>query len=94
MAALVARLEAVSHATITGDAIAAIMERAAARLRADGISPRLTLMPSPVDHVLAQVDADGWVEIGVIVDPDHTQDWRVWLNVETGEGRLRPWARR
>jgi hypothetical protein len=28
-----------------------------------------------------------------MADPDHSHDWRVWLNLETGAGRLRPWAR-
>jgi hypothetical protein len=50
-------------------------------------------MPNAVGHVLANVGADGWAEIGVIVDPDWPHDWRVWLLLASGEGRLRPWAR-
>jgi hypothetical protein len=81
-------------AALTEDTITTAMERAATRLRAGGPAQRLTLMPSrPVD-ALVTLTADGWVEIGVLVDPDHPHDWRVWLNVESGEGRLRPWARR
>lgn len=56
-------------------------------------SQRLTLMPNAVNQVLATVGADGWAEIGVIVAPDHSHDWRAWLNVESGEGRLRKWER-
>ncbi len=79
---------------LTDDTIAAAMERAITRLRADRSRPqRLTLMPNALDHVLATVDADGWAEIGVIVEPDHRHDWRAWLNVESGVGRLRNWAR-
>jgi hypothetical protein len=54
----------------------------------------LTLMSNAVNQVLATVGADGWAEIGVIIEPDHSHDWRVWLNVESGEGRLRMWKRR
>ena len=49
-------------------------------------------MPSPAAAVA--VDADGWAEVGVIVDPDHGHDWRVQLHVGTGAGRLGAWARR
>ncbi len=42
---------------------------------------------------MATLTVDGWVEIGVIVDSDWQHDWRVLLNVETGEGRLRKWGR-
>jgi hypothetical protein len=81
--------------SLTDDTITPAMERAITRLRADRSRPqRLTLMPNALDHVLAHVGADGWVEIGVIVDPDWPHDWRVWLNVESREGRLRAWARR
>lgn len=41
----------------------------------------------------ATLTADGWAEIGVIVEPDHSHDWRVRLNLETGAGRLKPWGR-
>jgi hypothetical protein len=41
----------------------------------------------------ATLTADGWVEIGVIADPDHGHDWRVLFNIQTGEGRLRVWGR-
>ncbi len=81
--------------TPTDEDIAAAMERAITRLRVDRSRPQhLTLMPNAIDHVRSIVGADGWVEIGVIVDPDHSHDWRVWLNVESGEGWLRTWARR
>jgi len=71
------------------------MERAILRLRADRPRPqRLTLMPNNVEDAMLTLTADGWVEIGVIVDPDWQHDWRVWLNVENGEGRLRSWERR
>jgi len=79
--------------TLTDDAIAAAMERAATRLRAGGPAQRLTLMPSRPEDALATLTAVGWVEIGVLADPDHSHDWRVWLNVESGEGRLRVWKR-
>ncbi len=79
---------------ITDDTITAAMERAATRLRAGGPAQRLTLMPSRPEDALATLTADGWVEIGVMADPDDSHDWRVWLNVESGEGRLRKWARR
>ncbi len=66
---------------LTDDTIAAAMERAISRLRADRSRPqRLTLMPNAVDHVLIHVGADGWVEIGVIVDPE--------LSLGTLHGRL------
>lgn len=29
----------------------------------------------------------------MIVDPVWQHDWRVWLNVESGEGWLRGWGR-
>jgi len=78
--------------TLDDDAIAAAMDRAVTRLRADrGHPQRVTTMPSPAAPVA--VDADGWAEVGVIVDPDHGHDWRVQLHVGTGAGRLRPWAR-
>jgi S-formylglutathione hydrolase FrmB len=57
-------------------------------------SQRLTLMPSRPEDALATLTADGWAEIGVMADPDHSHDWRVWLNLETGAGRLRVWDRR
>ncbi len=63
---------------LTDDTITAAMERAATQLRAGGLGHRLTLMPSPADHVRTTVDADGWAEIGVVADPDHRHDWRVW----------------
>jgi hypothetical protein len=69
------------------------MERAATRLRAGRPAQRLTLMPSRPEDALATLTADGWLEIGVLVDSDHSHDWRVWLNVESGEGRLRTWGR-
>jgi len=76
------------------DAIAAAMERAIAQLRANrGHSQRLTTRPSSAADAQATADADGWAEVGVIVDPDHGHDWRVQLHVESGAGRLRPWAR-
>jgi len=64
-------------ATLTEERIAAAMERAATRLRAGGPAQRLTLMPSRPEDALATLTADGWVEIGVIADPDHHHDWRV-----------------
>ena len=74
------------------DAIAAAMDRAVTRLRADRGHPQLvTVLPSPAVAVAA--DADGWAEVGVIVGPDHGHDWRVQVHVESGAGRLRPWAR-
>ena len=84
---------AVTTATLTDDAIVAAMDRAVTRLRADRGHPQLvTPMPSPAGVVA--VDAEGWAEVGVIVDPDHGHDWRVQLHVESGAGRLRPWVRR
>ena len=78
--------------TLDDAAIAAAMDRAVTRLRADrGHPQRVTTMPSHAAAVA--VDADGWVEVGVIVDPDHGHDWRVHLHVERGAGRLRAWAR-
>jgi len=50
-------------------------------------------MPSRPEDALATMTADGWVEIGVMADSDHPHDWRVWLNVRSGEGRLRVWWR-
>jgi len=50
-------------------------------------------MPSAGVRGRATVDADGWAAGGAIVDPDHGHDWRVQLDVGTGAGRLRPWAR-
>jgi len=77
---------------VGNDAIAAAMERAVTRLRTDrGHPQRVTTMPSPAAAV--PVGADGWAEVGVIVDPDHGPDRRVWLHVKSGAGRLRPWAR-
>ncbi len=78
---------------MTDDDITAARERAITRLRADRSPPqRLTLMPNALDHVLAHAGADGWAEIEVIVDPDQSHDWRVWLNAESGEGRLLTWG--
>jgi hypothetical protein len=63
--------------TLTADAIAAAMEQVITRLRGDRSRPqRLTPMPNALDHVLTHVGADGWAEIGVIADPDHSHDWR------------------
>jgi hypothetical protein len=77
-----------------GDDITAPMDRAITRLRADRSRPQhLTLIPNRVEDVMATLTVDGWVEIGVIVDSDWQHDWRVLLNVETGEGRLRKWGR-
>ena len=73
-------------------AISAAMDRAVTRLRADrGHPQRVTTLPSHAAAVA--VDAEGWAEVGVIVDPDHGHDWRVQLHVGSGAGRLRPWAR-
>ena len=73
-------------------AISAALERAVTRLRADrGHPQRVTTMPSPAAAVA--VAADGWAEVGVIVDPAHGHDRRVQLHVERGAGRRRPWAR-
>ena len=73
-------------------AIAAALDRAVTRLRADrGHPQRVTTMPSPAAAVA--VAAEGWAEVGAIVDPDHGHDRRVLLHVESGAGRLRPWAR-
>ncbi len=81
-------------ATLSDEQTTAAMERAITRLRADRSRPqRLTLMPNALDHVLAHVGADGWAEIRVMADPNHSHDWRVCLNVRTGEGRLWAWAR-
>ena len=78
--------------TLTDAAIDAAMDRAVTRLRADrGHPQRVTTMPSPA--AVVAVDAAGWAEVGVIVDPDHGHDWRVQLHVTSGAGRLRPWAR-
>jgi len=72
-------------------AISAALDRAVTRLRADrGHPQRVTTMPSPAAAVA--VDAEGWAEVGAIVDPDHGHDWRVRLHVRSGAGRLRPWA--
>ena len=68
------------------------MERAIARLRADRAFPhRVTEMPNRADDALETLTPDGWVEVGVIVDPDWQHDWRVWLQLEMGQGRLRGW---
>ena len=77
---------------INDEVIAAAMDRTVTRLRAvRGHPQRVTTMPSPAAAVT--VDADGWAEVGGIVDPDLGHDWRVQLHVESGAGRLRPWAR-
>jgi len=82
-------------ATLSDEQTTAAIERAVDRLRANrGHPQRLTTMPNAAAQALATVDADGWAEIGVIVDPDHGHDWRVQLHVASGAGRLRPWARR
>ncbi len=90
---MVAVLGAVTTATLTEEAINAAMERAATRLRAVGSAQRLTQMPSRPEDALATLSADGWAEIGVMAGPDHSHDWRVCLHLESGEGRLRNWAR-
>ncbi len=70
---------------LSDDRIIAAMDRAITRLRVDRYRPqRLTLMPNALDHVLANVGADGSAEIGVIVDPDQPRDWRVCRRLETG----------
>ncbi len=91
---MVALLGPMTTATLTEELIAAAMERAATRLRAVESAQRLTLMPSRPEDALATLSADGWAEIGVMVDPDHSHDWRAWLNVESGEGRLRKYGSR
>ncbi len=48
----------------------------------------IDIVPRP-DDALTTLTVDGWVEIGVMADPDHPHDWRVWLNVRSGEGRWR-----
>lgn len=79
---------------LTDADIEAAMERAVGRLRADRFRPqRVTVMPTQAADALAGAGADGWTEIGVIVDPDWPHDWRAWLHVETRAGRLRPWPR-
>ena len=78
--------------TLDDDAIAAARDPAVTRLRADrGHPQRVTVLPSPAAAVA--VAADGWAEVGAIVDPDHGHDWRVPRHVGTGAGRLRPWTR-
>jgi hypothetical protein len=51
------------------------------------------LMASRSEDALATLTADGWGDIGVLADPDDSHDWRVWLNVRSGEGRLWIWWR-
>jgi len=54
-------------ATLSDEQTTAAMERAVDRLRAKrGHLQRLTTMPSPA--AVVAVDADGWAEVGVIVD--------------------------
>ncbi len=84
----------VASLSVTDEDSDAAMQRAIARLRADRACPhRVTEMPNRADDARSTLTPDGWVEIGVMADPDHSHDWRVWLNVQMGMGRLRGWAR-
>jgi hypothetical protein len=79
--------------SLTDGDINAAMEWASARLRADRSRPRrLKLTPNRPEEALGTPRADGWVEIGEIVDPDWQHDWRVWLNVESGDRVENPWT--
>jgi len=42
---------------------------------------------NPYPDALTTLTADGWTEIRVMADPDHSHDWRVHLNARSGEGR-------
>jgi len=81
-------------ATLTEADIEQAMARAVAILRERSQRPQeLMELPDTVETALASLTEDGWMQVGSIVNHGGDRDYHVWLNVQTGAGRLRRWPR-
>ena len=82
--------EALAVAVITEADIEQGMARAVATVRLRSRRPTEVMeLPNRPEYALASLTAEGWCQVGSIVDHDGGQDWHVWVNVHTGAGRLR-----
>ena len=78
---------------LTDAEIREVLDRAAARLSPVPNDPRVSVFPSRPEDAVASLTADGWRDVGWIVDHRTDETYDVMWHAERGEGRLRPWRK-
>ena len=75
-------------AELTEDVIAEAMARAE-RVACRPGEGRCYALPDPVEHARASCTPKGRCKVGWIISHGGRESWDGWLDIETGEGRLR-----